>query len=263
MQELSLKSDDIGIIPIYNIQKIINKDLFAIMELGIDNNKLINIVQSYSDINNFILYLFLEQCNDIYIKKYLIERFTMDDLFCDIKAIKDNYYSDNLYKVVKKYNMLKQLILEEIKQINETINLKKNMLEIEESYFEDFSDYEYFDNYFIRIMYLDNNVDEINKLVIAPYFYNDEFKEFDKKLENIISYELKKIINIKQSDLFFMFNKIVSSMEWINLSEEMKNRIMNEIEVFSNKLNIEYTTKEMTIFSKSKIKMLNDKYLKD
>lgn len=258
-----LKYDELGIIPNNKIEHYISNDILSVIKLGIDTNKVIDIVNSYSLIDNrFLLYLFIEQCNDLEIKNYLLNRFSKEELLNDIINIKNKYYNIILKDIIKKYKSINQNISESIISIEDNIILKKSLIELEDNYFDNYSEFEYFENEYLRIMGLNDNVNIINGFINCPYSYNQDIINYDKELDSIIVSALKNKIKIDFANIHFMFNRIVSSKDWIDISEDIKYKVMSEIELFSKKYNIIYSVNNMDIFSKSKCKMLNNMYKK-
>lgn len=260
MKSIILKNDEIGLLPIKDLNSNIKNDLLSMINVDLKNdNELNNIINSYKITNDFLLYIFIEQCNNIDVKNYLINRFPNDKLLSDVLSIKKIYYGNNLLNVIRKYNLLIQKLSEGILQIKYDIDIKKEI----SGYDDNYSEYEYYENEYIRIMNLNNNINEINEFISSPSLYNKEFNDFDNGLDRYIINSLNNNIKVDSYDLFLMFNEVVSSIDWINVPEDMKCKVIEQISLFSSKINVLCDMHQFTIFSDSKSKMLSDKYKKN
>jgi len=115
MQKIVLKNDEIGLLPIKDLSTSITNDLLSIIDVEVENNiELNNIINDHDITINFLLYIFIEQCSNIEIKKYLVNKFDKNKLLNDILRIKKTYYSNNLIKIIRKYNLLLNKIYEGI-----------------------------------------------------------------------------------------------------------------------------------------------------
>lgn len=260
MTDLVLRSDEIGLLPIKNLKNYIDTDLLSIINMDLINNtELNNIIKEHELSKYFLLYIFINECSNNEVKDYLFKRFSSEKLLSDVLNIKKIYYSNNLVKIIRKYNVLANTLLDSIMQIQYDVDIKKELVEIDDNY----SEYELFENEYLRIINLDNNINEINEFINSPSRYSKEFGDYDKLLENIILDGLKEKLKINEYDLFLMFNEIVSSFDWINVSEDIKNKVIEQIYLFSSKLNVFCDIKQFTLFSDSKCKVLKDKYEKN
>ena len=260
MSNLVLKSDEIGLLPVKDLKRYIDSDLLSVINIDLNNNaELNNIIKVHEISRKFLLYLFIDECTNDEVKEYLHKRFSSEELLSDVSDIKKVFYSNNLINIIRKYNVLANELLESIMQIQYDIDIKKELVEIDDNY----SEYELFENEYLRIINLDNNINEINEFISSPFDYNKEFSDYDILLGNIIIDGLKGNLKINEYDLFMMFNEIVSSFDWINVSEDIKNKVIEQIYLFSSKLNVFCDIKQFTLFSDSKCKVLRDKYEKN